>query len=51
MLRRQELSHDAHHTLIDHCGNSGIALLSTPLDLPSLNFLTRDPGLDQKKLG
>ena len=51
MLRRLELSHDAHRTIIDHCAKRGIAFLSTPFDLPSLAFLTQDLGLDLIKFG
>jgi len=39
MLKRLELSEDAHAILIAHCKLRGIAFLSTGFDVESLNFL------------
>ncbi len=39
MLRRLELSPDVHRKLIKECNHRGIAFLSTPFDLESLEFL------------
>ncbi len=39
MLRRLELPHAAHHTLIEHARQRGIEFLSTPFDPQSLEFL------------
>jgi len=39
MLRRLELSEEAHKTLIKHCRQAGIQFLSSPFDLPSVDFL------------
>jgi N-acetylneuraminate synthase len=50
MLRRLELPEEAHHVLRCRCIEQGIEFLSTPFDLPSLRFLTRDLGLPRLKL-
>lgn len=50
MLRRLELDEDAHHALIARCRQRGIAFLSTPFDLPSLELLTGRLGLSLIKL-
>lgn len=39
MLRRLELSYEAHHRLIAHCEKLGIKFLSTAFDCESLSFL------------
>lgn len=39
MLRRLELSREAHHTLAARCRELGIAFMSTAFDLESLHFL------------
>ena len=39
MLRRLELSEEAHRTLVKHCRQAGIQFLSSPFDLPSVDFL------------
>ena len=39
MLRRLELSPEAHRTLITRCRERGIAFLSSPFDMESLRFL------------
>jgi N,N'-diacetyllegionaminate synthase len=39
MLRRLELSEEAHKMLLKHCRQSGIQFLSSPFDLPSVDFL------------
>lgn len=51
MLRRLELSPDAHRVLIDRCAEKGIGFLSTAFDLDSLAFLADDLGLRTLKLG
>lgn len=44
MVRRLELSPEAHHTLMDHCRERGILFLSTPFDEQSADMLS-DLGL------
>lgn len=44
MLRRLELSHEAHHALAAHCRSSGIQFLSTAFDEQYLGFLVREIG-------
>src|SRR5579859_3989274 len=39
MLRRLELSEEAQKILLKHCRQSGIQFLSSPFDLPSVDFL------------
>ena len=51
MLLRLELSESNHHILLQRCAERGIAFLSTPFDLASLNFLTKDLGQRLIKLG
>ena len=51
MLRRLELSDDAHRELMARCAERDIAFLSTPFDHESLAFLAADLGLDRLKLG
>lgn len=41
MLRRLELSEDAHRDLIEHCRQRKIAFLSTAFDIESLDMLVR----------
>lgn len=41
MLRKLELTEDAHHELIRHCGKLGIQFLSTAFDPESAGFLGR----------
>ena len=41
MLRRLELSEDAHHRLVDRCRARGIAFMSTAFDLAGLALLDR----------
>lgn len=50
MLRRLELPFEAFRELKAHCGEAGITFLSTPFDMPSLEFLCGDLGLDLLKL-
>ncbi|MCL9775532.1 N-acetylneuraminate synthase [Vibrio methylphosphonaticus] len=50
MLSRLELSYEAHHKLVEHCGLLGIEFLSTAFDLESLDFLVNDLGLKRLKL-
>lgn len=51
MLRRLELSPDAHRVLIDRCAEKGIAFLSTAGETGSLAFLADDLRLDTIKFG
>lgn len=51
MLRRLELSHDAHRVLVRHAEARGVEFLSTPFDLDSLAFLAADLKLKRLKLG
>ncbi len=39
MLRRLELSDEAHHVLFEHCRAHGIGFLSTGFDIESVDFL------------
>jgi N,N'-diacetyllegionaminate synthase len=39
MVRKLELSYDQFKLLKKHCENSGIEFMSTPFDLPSVDFL------------
>ncbi len=50
MVRRLALPPRAYSQLADYARQRGIAFLSTPFDLPSLDLLTRDMGLDPIKL-
>lgn len=50
MLKRLELSHDAHRELITYCEKKGIRFLSTAFDLDSLGFLVNDLGLRTLKV-
>ncbi len=49
MLRRLELSPEAHHELITHCAARGIGFFSTGFDLESVDFLV-SLGLDKFKI-
>ncbi|GAA3910675.1 N-acetylneuraminate synthase [Litoribacillus peritrichatus] len=50
MLSRLELSHKAHHKLVEHCNSLGIQFLSTAFDSESLVFLVNDLGLTRLKI-
>jgi N-acetylneuraminate synthase len=50
MLRRLELSPDAHHALAAHCRSRGIEFLSTAFDEEYLGFLVRDIGVQRIKV-
>lgn len=39
MLKRLELTTEAHHQLVEHCKKHGIHFLSTPFDLDSIGLL------------
>jgi N,N'-diacetyllegionaminate synthase len=41
MLKRLELSEQAHHELVAHCQKQQIEFMSTPFDLQSIQFLNR----------
>lgn len=51
MLRRLQISPEAHHKLIKRCAEKDISFLSTPFETDSLRFLTVDLGLKTIKLG
>lgn len=51
MLRRLELSREAHLEIVAHCKTRGVTFLSSPFDVDSLLFLSNDVGLEQIKLG
>lgn len=42
MLRKLELSEDAHRALLDRCRQRGIEFMSTPFDIESLRFLVEE---------
>ena len=50
MIRKLELSASDHEVLISHAQSRGIRFLSTPFDVYSLYFLTRDLGLNTIKI-
>jgi len=41
MIKRLELTEEAHYELIDHCKKNRIEFLSSPFDLESIDFLNR----------
>jgi N,N'-diacetyllegionaminate synthase len=41
MVKKLELSHEAHYHLQKHCVKNGIEFLSTPFDLPSIDLLQK----------
>jgi N-acetylneuraminate synthase len=51
MLSGLELSREEHLDLVSLCRERGIGFLSSPFDVDSLVFLTRDLALDTVKLG
>jgi N-acetylneuraminate synthase len=51
MLKRLELSHEAHRFLIERARERDIDFLSTPFDPPSLDFLMRTLNLPRIKVG
>ena len=50
MIRKLQLSEGVHRDLVAHCATRGIRFLSTPFDLPSLDFLVRGLGLSTLKI-
>ena len=50
MLRRLELSREAHQELLAHCQNRGVLFLSTPFDEASVDLLD-DLGVPAFKIG
>lgn len=50
MLKRLELSYDAHFRLVDYCKKKGIEFLSTAFDSDSLKFLVDEVGLSTLKI-
>ncbi len=50
MVAKLELSHADHTQLANRCGERGIAFLSTPFDLDSLDFLVNEMGLTALKI-
>lgn len=51
MLRRLELSVEAHEAIVRRCAERGVRFLSAPFDLGSLDLLIERFGLTQIKLG
>lgn len=51
MLRRLELSPQAHRAVMKRCAERGIGFLSTPFDEGSLGLLVNEFGLERIKLG
>jgi N-acetylneuraminate synthase len=50
MIKRLELSFDAHHRLIRYCNKVGIEFLSTAFDFESLDFVVNELGLTRLKI-
>lgn len=50
MLKRLELSHEAHHKILTYCKKNSIEFLSTAFDLESLDFLVNDLKLTTLKI-
>lgn len=50
MVRKLELSQDDHFKLAEHSKSQGIALISTPFDTASANFLVKSLGVDFIKI-
>lgn len=50
MLRKLELPLDAYPKLIERCTLRGIGFLVSPFDLPSIDFLARELGLEVLKI-
>ena len=50
MLRKLELSKDAHHALLNRCHERGIEFMSTGFDLDSLKFLAEEIGIRRIKI-
>jgi N-acetylneuraminate synthase len=50
MLKRLELSYEAHYQLMKYCQKVGIEFLSTAFDMESLDFLVKDLGLKTLKV-
>ncbi|MBR0826178.1 N-acetylneuraminate synthase [Bradyrhizobium manausense] len=50
MVRKLELSPDDHFELVEHCKSRSIALVSTPFDIVSANFLVDDLKVDFVKV-
>jgi N-acetylneuraminate synthase len=51
MVKKLELGHEEHRALLARARERGIAFLSTPFDLPSVRFLTRELALPTIKIG
>lgn len=50
MLKKLELSEEAHALLIEHCQRKGIMFMSTPFDIESVDFLVDTLGLGMIKI-
>ena len=50
MVRKLELDAEAHRTLVEHCQARDIDFLSTPFDLPSIDLLVGELGLEVLKI-
>lgn len=51
MLKALELDVEAHHRLVAHCRDRGVAFLSTPFDNDSIDLLTETLGVKLVKVG
>lgn len=50
MVKKLELSYEQFIDLTDYCRNKGIEFLSTPFDLPSVEFLVQELQVDRLKI-
>jgi N-acetylneuraminate synthase len=50
MVRKLELSPDAHGLIAQHCNKVGIEFMSTPFDIDSAHFLSRTIGVSRLKV-
>jgi N-acetylneuraminate synthase len=50
LLKRLELSDEAHRSAAEHCAGLGIEFMSTPFDLDSARFLVEDLGVQRLKV-
>jgi N-acetylneuraminate synthase len=50
MVRKLELSDEAHRQILEHCRRKSMRFLSTPFDVVSADFLVNDIGVDTLKI-
>lgn len=50
MVKKLELTDQDHFQLLEYCGKKGIQFLSTPFDLPSIDFLVQKMKLPRLKV-